>query len=83
MRQLVHRLLLAALITAAFVHVSSQPQTPARPDTVSFRIIVVESQEAAIKVFALLGFTTLARLPHYVKDMQAVTHDYVPLRTTY
>jgi len=30
-----------------------------------------------MKVFALLGFTTLARLPNYVKDMQAVTHDYV------
>ena len=37
----------------------------------------IGEQEAAIKVFALLGFTTLARLPHYVKDMQAVTHDYV------
>jgi RimJ/RimL family protein N-acetyltransferase len=37
----------------------------------------IGEQEAAIKVFALLGFTTLARLPDYVKDMQAVTHDYV------
>jgi ribosomal protein S18 acetylase RimI-like enzyme len=37
----------------------------------------IGGQEAAIKMFALLGFTTLARLPHYVKDMQAVTHDYV------
>lgn len=37
----------------------------------------IGEQEAAIKVFALLGFTTLARLPNYVKDMQAVTHDYV------
>ena len=37
----------------------------------------IGGQEAAIKVFALLGFTTLARLPDYVKDMQAVTHDYV------
>jgi len=37
----------------------------------------IGDQEAAIKVFALLGFTTLARLPQYVKDMQAVTHDYV------
>jgi RimJ/RimL family protein N-acetyltransferase len=37
----------------------------------------IGEQEAAMKVFALLGFTTLARLPNYVKDMQAVTHDYV------
>jgi RimJ/RimL family protein N-acetyltransferase len=37
----------------------------------------IGEQEAAIKVFALLGFTTLARLPDYVKDMQGVTHDYV------
>jgi RimJ/RimL family protein N-acetyltransferase len=37
----------------------------------------IGEQEAAIKVFALLGFTTLARLPDYVKDMQAVSHDYV------
>ncbi|MCI0745152.1 MAG: GNAT family N-acetyltransferase [Verrucomicrobia subdivision 3 bacterium] len=37
----------------------------------------IGGQDAAIKMFALLGFTTLARLPDYVKDMQAVTHDYV------
>jgi L-amino acid N-acyltransferase YncA len=37
----------------------------------------IGEQEAAIKIFALLGFTTLARLPDYVKDMQGVTHDYV------
>jgi RimJ/RimL family protein N-acetyltransferase len=37
----------------------------------------IGGQEPAMKVFALLGFTTLARLPDYVKDMQAVTHDYV------
>ena len=37
----------------------------------------IGEQEAAMKVFALLGFTTLARLPNYVKDMQAVTHGYV------
>ena len=37
----------------------------------------IGEQEAAMKVFALIGFTTLARLPNYVKDMQAVTHDYV------
>ena len=28
-------------------------------------------------MFGLLGFTTLARLPDYVKDMQGVPHDYV------
>ena len=37
----------------------------------------IGEQEAAMKVFALIGFTTLARLPNYVKDMQAVTHVYV------
>ena len=34
-------------------------------------------QEAAIKMFALLGFSTLCRLPGYVKDMKAIAHDYV------
>jgi GNAT superfamily N-acetyltransferase len=34
-------------------------------------------QEAAINMFALLGFSTLCRLPSYVKDMKAVAHDYV------
>ena len=28
-------------------------------------------------MFALLGFSTLCRLPDYVKDMQAIAHDYV------
>jgi ribosomal protein S18 acetylase RimI-like enzyme len=37
----------------------------------------IGEQEAAIKVFALLGFTNLLRLEDYVKDMQAITHDYV------
>ena len=37
----------------------------------------IGEQEPAIKVFAMLGFSTLASLPNYVKDMQAVTHDYV------
>ena len=34
-------------------------------------------QEGAMKVFGLLGFSELVRLPDYVKDMQAITHDYV------
>lgn len=34
-------------------------------------------QEAAIKMFALLGFSNLLTLDSYVKDMQAITHDYV------
>ncbi len=34
-------------------------------------------QEAAIHMFGLLGFTELARLPGYVKDMQATAHEYV------
>jgi GNAT superfamily N-acetyltransferase len=37
----------------------------------------IGEQEAAIKLFALLGFAQLMRLSGYVKDMQAVTHDYV------
>ena len=34
-------------------------------------------QEGAMKMFALLGFCELVRLPDYVKDMQAITHDYI------
>ena len=34
-------------------------------------------QEGAMKMFALLGFSELVRLPDYVKDMQAITHDYI------
>jgi GNAT superfamily N-acetyltransferase len=34
-------------------------------------------QEAAIKMFAMMGFSNLLRLECYVKDMQAITHDYV------
>ena len=37
----------------------------------------IGGQEAAIKMFALLGFSNLLRLEDYVKDMQAITHDYV------
>ena len=37
----------------------------------------IGEQVAAIQVFSLLGFSTLVTLPDYVKDMQAVTHDYV------
>jgi GNAT superfamily N-acetyltransferase len=37
----------------------------------------IGEQEAAMKVFGLLGFTMLLRLPDYVKDMQAVSHEYV------
>ena len=37
----------------------------------------IGEQEAAIKTFAMLGFTNLLRLDDYVKDMQAVSHDYV------
>ena len=28
-------------------------------------------------MFALLGFSNLVRLENYVKDMQAISHDYV------
>jgi GNAT superfamily N-acetyltransferase len=37
----------------------------------------IGGQEAAIKMFALLGFSNLLRLEDYVKDMQAIAHDYV------
>jgi GNAT superfamily N-acetyltransferase len=37
----------------------------------------IGDQEAAIKMFALLGFSNLVRLEGYVKDMQAITHDYI------
>jgi GNAT superfamily N-acetyltransferase len=37
----------------------------------------IGEQEAAIKMFALLGFSNLLRLENYVKDMQALSHDYV------
>ncbi len=34
-------------------------------------------QKAAVKVFGLLGFSQLLLLPDYVKDMQAIRHDYI------
>lgn len=34
-------------------------------------------QEAAIKMFALMGFSNLLRIKDYVKDMQAISHDYI------
>ncbi len=37
----------------------------------------IGEQEAAIKMFAMLGFSNLLRLDEYVKDMQAISHDYV------
>jgi GNAT superfamily N-acetyltransferase len=37
----------------------------------------IGDQEAAVKMFALLGFSNLVRLENYVKDMQAITHDYI------
>lgn len=37
----------------------------------------IGEQEGAIKMFALLGFSNLLRFEDYVKDMQAVSHDYV------
>ena len=37
----------------------------------------IGGQEAAIKMFALMGFSNLVRLESYVKDMQAISHDYV------
>jgi ribosomal protein S18 acetylase RimI-like enzyme len=37
----------------------------------------IGEQAAGIKMFALLGFSQLLRLEDYVKDMQAVSHDYI------
>ena len=37
----------------------------------------IGDQETAIHMFAMLGFSELLRLEDYVKDMQAITHDYV------
>ena len=37
----------------------------------------IGEQETGIKMFAMLGFSQLLRLEDYVKDMQAVSHDYI------
>ena len=37
----------------------------------------IGEQATAIKMFAMLGFAPLVRLPDYVRDMKAVSHDYV------
>jgi GNAT superfamily N-acetyltransferase len=37
----------------------------------------IGEQDAAMKMFSMLGFNQLIRLDDYVKDMQAVTHDYI------
>ena len=37
----------------------------------------IGEQDTAMKMFAMLGFNQLVRLDDYVKDMQAITHDYI------
>ena len=37
----------------------------------------IGDQEAAVKMFAMLSFSQLLRLEDYVKDMQAISHDYI------
>lgn len=37
----------------------------------------IAEQDRAIRVFALMGFSDLLRLSDYVRDMQAISHDYV------
>jgi GNAT superfamily N-acetyltransferase len=37
----------------------------------------IGEQETAMKMFAMLGFNQLLRVDDYVKDMQAITHDYI------
>lgn len=34
-------------------------------------------QEAAVHMFAMMGFSNLLTLEDYVKDMQAIAHDYI------
>lgn len=42
----------------------------------------IGEQEAAIRMFAMLGFSQLLQLENYVRDMQAVSHDYVLMGLT-
>jgi L-amino acid N-acyltransferase YncA len=37
----------------------------------------IGEQAPAMHMFAMLGFSKLCQMEDYVKDMQAVTHDYV------
>lgn len=37
----------------------------------------IGEQDAAMKMFAMLGFGKLVHLEDYVKDMQAIPHDYI------
>ena len=37
----------------------------------------IAKQDAAVRMFAMIGFRQLLRLDDYVKDMQAITHDYI------
>ena len=37
----------------------------------------IGEQATAMKMFAMLGFSELMRLEDYVKDMQAISHDYI------
>lgn len=37
----------------------------------------IGEQDTAVKMFAMLGFSQLLRLEDYVKDMQAISHDYI------
>ena len=37
----------------------------------------IGEQDAAMKMFAMLGFSKLVHLEDYVKDMQAIKHDYI------
>ena len=37
----------------------------------------IGEQKAAMHMFAMLGFSQLLRLEDYVKDMQAISHDYI------
>jgi GNAT superfamily N-acetyltransferase len=37
----------------------------------------IGGQETAVHLFAMMGFSQYLRLENYVKDMQAISHDYI------
>ncbi len=40
----------------------------------------IGKQEAAVKMFSIIGFAPLLNLPGYVRDMEANSHDYVVMK---
>ena len=50
---------------------------PENADAEKVEAEFIGGQETAIHMFAMLGFSELWRKENYVKDMQAISHDYV------